>query len=197
MQIASCDNENLSLRPKLTINYKRFNPDNIAPKSKLYINPSIVLNGTTHMVYAEAYDNTTYILGNLFAWANIDVSRYSGSLEDNWNLIGYKINCSYSAEKTSLDCNNNMTFSINCPFSYAPWFCFNITYFYFLAYDDYGVKSNLSAKVQIVKSFSSTTITTTMLREGVVNTAYSDYVYVAGNTSASTWSIDSGGLPWD
>jgi len=194
LRIASCDNSNLILRPKLTINYKRFNPDNVAPKMKLYVNPTIVLNGTMHQVFAEAYDNTNYIYNNIFVEYYQNASTYSGDPDYSWNVTGTHLNCTYSSDKTYLNCTNNMILQSYC-LVWMPNICYNTQYFYLSAYDEYGLETSRSILVNIVNSFNKTTITTTMLRDGVIGTAYSDNVYVEGNTSIASWSIDSGNLP--
>ena len=62
MKMFSCDyvnetNGDTSLRPKLTIEYKRFNPDNQAPVVKIYANPAIIPVNTFLLLNAsESYD---------------------------------------------------------------------------------------------------------------------------------------------
>jgi hypothetical protein len=189
LKMASCDNSNLSLRPKLTINYKRFNPDNVKPSLRLYVNPSVVLNGTSQMIYADSYDNTDNFISYLFSNYFQNSSTFSGDPDYNWNITGRKINCTYLNNSTYLNCSNNYTLTYYYPFYY------DTLYFYLSAIDNYGTETSKSILVTVVSSFNTTTIQTTMLLDGTVGEAYSDYVYVSGNSSTANWSIDSGSLP--
>jgi len=187
---SSCDYINqttgdISLRPKLTVYYKRtlIPTDNKPPEVELYMNPSIVLNGSTHTIYANIKDDYS-INGYSLKILKILNEYYSVNVDLN-------LSCIPNPNNKNLLCETNKTF---LPFIYYFYFVYYSANLELIAIDEYGVNSSISIPISVVPPFNRTTITTLVLRKGNVNQAYSDRIFAEGG-SGYQWSIISGSLP--
>ncbi len=183
--IYSCDYSNISRRPQLNLTYYRVNPDNQVPVLKLHVNPTTYLAGEIILLNAsESYDPNGEIIEYEWCRANEGASAYA--------LFSYACNlqCVDFDESTPWLCKTN---AVNYhSFMNVP----SVVLTYGVkASDEYGIYGQSQVvNVLSLTSFDSTTITTSMLKKGELNTAYSDFVYAEGG-SGYTWTITSGTLP--
>src|SRR3989344_5777553 len=131
---SSCDYINqttgdISLRPKLTVNYKRtlIPIDNKPPEVELYMNPSIVLNGSTHTIYANIKED--YSIYNY----SLKILNYSYSINTDVNL-----SCIPNPNNKNLLCETNRTF---LPMYYATYYNASLE---LIVIDEYGFNSSIS-----------------------------------------------------
>ncbi|MFA5174724.1 MAG: LamG-like jellyroll fold domain-containing protein, partial [Candidatus Pacearchaeota archaeon] len=202
LKIYTCDYINtttgdISLRPKLTIQYKKYSANAKPPVVDVKMNPAIaVFNKTITIDASQSNDPDGEIVS--VKWSGISCQNPNSTKSLICNVSADRSgNCQY-CEQTPIPtqyqswCDNYYGQIIDPFYNYS--YCINYTKVLELNIeDDYGYYVTKRFYPFWTISFDKTTITTTMLKKGEVNQLYSDYVYVGGS-SGNSWSL-IGSLP--
>jgi hypothetical protein len=193
--------EDPAKRPKLTLTYKRFDPDNKPPVARIH-------TPKTRLISAPiwGYEANPDIIPTIKVDASQSFDPDGEIIKYNWHWLDIN---SYYAKfylKVYIDQNDPMQVWLQnlaipetdqCTVQ-NPQNCWNYQEFtYKIAlevWDDYGVKSETILTITVHRSFDTTTITYTTLKLGEVDTPYSETLLAEGG-SGYVWSIVAGNLP--
>jgi hypothetical protein len=189
-------------RPKLTLTYKRFDPTNKPPVAKIYTPKTRLISAPLYGPDANPDAVATVVLDASVSYDDGEVAIYKWSYIDDWTYGKFypqTIPLTPENPDTPWLCPVDLPVPENtlCSAAY-PYYCLNFqecTYKVILEiWDDYGIKAETALHITVYRSFSGTTITTTVLKDGEVDTPYSATLLAEGG-SGYVWSVTAGNLP--